>query len=39
MGGTYGEVRGKSKRETYEKYLEECMNWAGGGENFDDFLT
>jgi hypothetical protein len=37
MGGTYGDVRGKSKIETYQNYLEVCRNWPGGGENFDDF--
>ena len=37
MGGTSGEVGGKTKLETYQKYVEECRSWAGGGENFDDF--
>jgi hypothetical protein len=37
MGGTYGQVRGKTKVESYENYLEICRTWLGGGDNFDDF--
>jgi hypothetical protein len=30
MGGESGEVRGKTKIETYVKYVEYCESWAGG---------
>lgn len=29
MGGTWGEVRGQTKIETYLRYVDRCEGWPG----------